>query len=565
MPTFAERLAQDWRTIDRRRFLASAGCLAGTAAAGALFPGWTRWALATAAADAPMTSALELRSGRTRGRTLDGVHTFLGLPYGGPTGGARRFLAPVREDSWTGVRDAFEYGPHAPQSGRARGAKQRQFFAVLGSASTKGASEDCLYLNVWTRGLGDGGKRPIMVWLHGGGYDQGAGGSVGYAGESLAKQHDVVAVTINHRLNVLGYAYLGGILGGEFAASANQGQQDIVAALRWVREHAEVFGGDPSRVMIYGQSGGAGKVVTLLGMPGAKGLFHAAAVQSGGARGGAPDQATESALALLAALGLGKDNAREIQNVPLDRLMEIGAGASTGAAPGSPGFRFGPVIDGTVLPKDPNESDLSRHVPVIQGATRTERTVYEIDSSGFGQLGEAELTANVTRLVGAERAAAVIARYREEKPKATPYALDHYISTDVRAPGALALRRNRMGGAPTWVYRWDWETPVMDLLAPHTMEIPFVMSHIDACTSMTGPVSEAMRQLEAQTSGAWVALARSGDPNHPGLPQWPAHDEASKAVMLFDTPCRVVNDPGAELRSQLVPGAVGGRTFGPGV
>lgn len=547
--------------IDRRVFLSSTGRLAGVGAAGILFPGWHRWISADDSSDATMTGAVELRSGRVRGRTIDGVHTFLGLPYGAPTGGARRFLAPVHERSWTGVRDAFEYGSYAPQSGRQRGEKQLQFFGALRAPAGVETSEDCLHLNVWTRGLGDGGKRPVMVWLHGGGYDQGSGGSVGYAGESLARQHDVVAVTLNHRLNVLGYAYFGDILGGEFAESANQGQQDIVAALEWIREHAEAFGGDPARVMIYGQSGGAGKVVTIMGMPSARGLFHSAAVQSGGARGGDKDQATESALELLTALGLDKKNARDIQKVPLDRLMAIGAGAGTGAAPGTRGFRFGPVVDGKVLPEDPNTSSLSKDIPVIHGATRTERTVYQIDSEDYGKLIDDELTANVTKLVGADRASEVIARYRRQNPGAAPFALDYYISADTRSPGSMAERRNAMGQAPTWVYRWDWETPVMNLLAPHTMEIPFVMSHIEACPSMTGPVDPAMKRLEAQTSGAWVALARTGDPNHEGLPEWPAWEQGQKAVMLFDTPCRVESDPGGWLREHLVEGAVGGRAF----
>jgi para-nitrobenzyl esterase len=365
-------------------------------------------------------------------------------------------------------------------------------------------------------------------------------------------------------LNVLGYLYLGGILGGEFAAGANPGQQDLVAALQWVRDNIEAFGGDPSRVMIYGQSGGAGKVVNLMGMPSARGLFHTAAVQSGGSRGGDPSEATATAERLLAAFGLSKSNARDLQKVPLDQLLKVGAGAKNDAtvpaAAAGLEFRWGPVIAGAVIPADPNGSPLSKDVPTIVGATRTERTIYEIDGATWGKLTEAQLLANVTELVGAENAPAVIASYRKEKPKASPYALDCYIGTDVRAPGALAAARKDQ--AQTWVYRWDWETPVMDLLAPHTMEIPFVMSHLDDCTSMTGVVTEAMRELEAQTSRAWVALATGGNPNHRGLPDWPAYTEQDRAVMLFDSPCRVAKDPGAELRSLLLPG-VASRNRGP--
>jgi para-nitrobenzyl esterase len=551
-------------TIDRRTLLSYSARAVGVMAANAVF--LRGLAISHALADFPSTEPMTTRSGRLRGKVVDGVNSFLGVPYGAPTGGARRFLAPLREPSWTGIRDAFDWGPIAPQSGRPRGAKQIEFWTPLRPATSRGESEDCLYLNVWTRGLGDGGKRPVMVWLHGGGYDQGSGGSLGYAGEDLAREYDVVGVSINHRLNVLGYLYLGGILGGEFAESANPGQQDIVAALDWVHENIEAFGGDPGRVMIYGQSGGAGKVVSVMGMPRAVGRFHTAAVQSGGARGGDKDAATESAERLLGAFGLSRSSARDLQRVPLDQLMKVAAGARNDAAvpAGAAGLelRWSPVVDGAVIPEDPNASPLSKDVPVIVGATRTERTIYEVDGERYGRLSEEELLANVTQLVGADNAPRVIAGYRREKPDASPYALDCYIGTDVRAPGALAAARSARNQAPTWVYRWDWETPVMDLLAPHTMEIPFVMSHLDDCISMTGPVTEPMRELEAQAAGAWVALAASGNPNHQGLPQWPAHTPEGKAVMLFDSPCRVEQDPGAELRALLLPGAAS-RSRGP--
>ena len=221
------------------------------------------------------------------------------------------------------------------------------------------------------------------------------------------------------------------------------------------------------------------------------------------------------------------------------------------------------MIDGAVLPADPNASPISKDVPVVVGATRTERTIYEVDGAGYDQLSEEALLANVTELVGADNAARVIASYRRQKPNASPYALDCYIGTDVRAPGALAAARSAKNQAPTWVYRWDWETPVMNLLAPHTMEIPFVMSHLDDCTSMTGPdhrgdAASSKRRLRAR---GWRWRGRA-IPTTRDCPSGRRTPTQNRAVMLFDSPCRVEKDPGAELRRQLLPG-VATRPRGP--
>ena len=521
----------------RRSFLATTARGTGIFAAGSLLGNWSF----ADEASAPNTKVVETTYGKMRGKVLDGVNSFKGIAYGAPTGGERRFLAPLPPQSWTGVRDAFVWGDYSPQSNRARGAKQLQFFSVLGPAKGSKSSEDCLHLNVWTQGLGDGGKRPVMVWLHGGGFDQGTGGAIGYDGLALAKHHNVVTVSINHRLNALGYTYLGDILGGEFAEGANAGQQDIVLALQWVHDNIEAFGGDPSRVMIFGQSGGAGKVSLLLGMPGAKGLFHAAAMQSGGGGGSSKERATQSAEQLLSKLGIAKENARDLQKVPLDKLLAAGVYGN-------------PVVDGKILPDNPVGSPLSADVPLIIGATRTEMTVYTIDSENYGQLSEEQLRDRVTTLVGADNAPKVLAEYRQRYPKATPFALDLYISNDATGDrnGSHAEARNKHNQAATYVYRWDWETPVLDLLAPHTIEIPFVFHHIDDCQSMVGPVTASMRELETQTASAWVNLARTGNPNHKGLLNWPAYKADNKAVMVFNTPSHVEVDPGAELRKIVV-------------
>ncbi len=493
--------------------------------------------------DAGATPIVATTNGRLRGRIADGLHIFKGVPYGAPTGGSNRFMPPQPPESWTGVRDAFEYGHYAPQSHRQRGVKQLEYFGILRAPSTVTPSEDCLYLNVWTKSVNDGAKRPVMVWIHGGGYDQGSGGSLGYDGAGLAKHQDVVTVTLNHRLNVLGYLFVGDLPG--FENAANPGQLDLVAALEWVHDNISAFGGDPNNVLIFGQSGGGGKVSTLLGMPAAKGLFNRAVIESGaGLRGIPRETASKSTAEVLKTLGIHKEQGRELQKVPFEKILE--AAGST---------RLGPVVDGKVLPAhpfDPVATPISAGVPVIVGYTRTERTVYEIDEPGFGKLDDAGLLERTRKLLG-DSAPAVIESYRKKYPKATPYDLAVDIQTDAAAMNSihLAERRAALGKAPTFLYVFAWETPVMGLRSPHTVEIPFVFNHIDVSESMVGPVTPQMRKLEADAAGAWAALARTGNPNHSGLPNWPAYTADKRATMIFDTPCRVENDPTSEVRTIL--------------
>ncbi len=530
-----------YQPLNRRAFLIHSAQVAGAASASLLMPGLLKARLAVTANGAP-TQPVTIKTGKLRGLQSDGVMAFKGIPYGAPTGGENRFMPPQSPQPWTGIREAFEFGHYAPQSNRPRGAKQREFFAVLGATNRADTSEDCLYLNVWTPGLKDGKKRPVMVWFHGGGYDQGTGGSIGYDGAGLARYQDMVVVTVNHRLNVLGYLFLGDVGGADFANVANVGQLDLVAALGWVRDNISAFGGDPNKVLIFGQSGGGGKVSNLLAMPSAKGLFNRAVIQSGaGLRSGARDAASKTAETLMKELGLKPGQGRELQKIPLDKLMDAGNRA-----------RLGPVVDGKILPTHPFEptaTTVSQEVPVMVGYTRTERTVYEIDDPAYGKLDEAGLLENTRKALGAE-AERIIEIYRKRAPKATPYELSTNISNDIAAMSSIRLaeRRAALGKAPTYLYVFAWETPVMGLRAPHTLEIPFVFNHIEACESMVGKVNAQMRKLEADTAGAWAALARTGNPNHKGLPNWQAYTPDKRATMIFDSPCHVENDPVGEVR-----------------
>jgi para-nitrobenzyl esterase len=330
--------------------------------------------------------------------------------------------------------------------------------------------------------------------------------------------------------------------GADFEGVANVGQLDLVAALWWVHDNIEAFGGDPNRVLIFGQSGGGGKVSNLLAMPAARGLFHRAVIQSGaGLRSGARDAASKTAETILQQLGLKRGQGRELQQVSLDKLMAAGNLA-----------RFGPVVDGEVLPAhpfDPAASPLSADIPIIVGYTRTERTVYEVDSPNYGRLDEAGLRENVKRLLG-ESGEEIIASYRRKYPKATHYELWTNISGDAGAMNSIRLaeRHTAIGKAPTYLYVFAWETPVMGLRAPHTVEIPFVFNHIEDCESMVGPVDAGMRKLETAIAGAWSALARTGNPNHKWLPAWPAYTPKKRAVMIFDSASRVEYDPTRDVR-----------------
>jgi para-nitrobenzyl esterase len=416
-------------------------------------------------------------------------------------------------------------------------------------------SEDCLFLNVWTPAL-DEGKRPVMVWLHGGGFTSGSASSNAYDGARLADRGDVVIVSVNHRLNVFGYTYLDPY-GDRYKGSGNAGMLDLVSALTWVKDNISGFGGDPDNVLIFGESGGGWKVTTLMAMDAAKGLFHRAVAQSGPALTlMEAATAAQASAALVEELGLAADSIDAILEMSTE---EISAAAQHLAAGG---MRVGsrPVIDGVHNlrhPFTPVAPSQSGDVPLLIGSNQTEMSML----IGAGQTELFELTWDalpgaLAREIPGIRAEEAIAGYRELHPDIDPPNLFFEATTDNSVFGRgsfeLADRKAEQGGAPVYQYYLTWRSPVEGGKwgATHALDIGFVFDNVVKSESMSG-VGEEQQALADVMSEAWLAFARSGDPNHDGLPEWPPYDTANRATMVFDTESRVVDDPRARERAML--------------
>lgn len=542
---------------DRRSFIGY-GTLA---TAGALVGGPWNSLFAQDIRGVAASGVVQTTGGRARGVVYDRINAFYGLPYGASTAGANRFMPPAKPQPWTGVRDALEYGPRSPQGPSALipedAAEDRR----------EPASEDCLRVNVWTPALGGGGRRPVMVWLHGGGYGQASGSFIIYDGANLARRRDVVVVTLNHRLNLFGYMYLGDLGGERYANSANLGMQDIVLALEWVRDNIAAFGGDPANVTIFGQSGGGGKVCTLMGMPSAKGLFHRAIAQSGSNVSGlSKGAATETAETLLERLGLRANEVDQLQKLPVDQLVGAmvgggaagrGRGAGRGGAGGG-GLNFAPVVDGRTLPAgpfDPVASPLSAGVPLLVGST--EHEVAFTRGTPLDDMDDAALRAQIKQTARVDDAAAdrLISVYRKGRPGISNIDLYLILASDNsfrEGVMTVAERKADAKQAPVYMFYFTWKSPVRDgkLKAFHTLEIPFVFENVDLATAMTGARQERYA-LQDRMSGAWAAFARTGNPNHKGLPEWPPFNTTERATMFLDNECKVVNDPNGAERLEL--------------
>lgn len=493
----------------------------------------------------------ETTSGKIRGFVQNGVNVFKGISYGDDTA-KRRFMPPVKPVAWTGVRDALAFGPQAPQPIHRRNG--RSAFSPLDEANPVN-SEDCLHLNVWTAGLRDGRKRPVMVYIHGGAYSSSSSNGPVYDGIRLVKRGDVVVVTMNHRLNLFGYMYLAKLGGPEFADSGNVGQLDLVLMLEWVRDNIAEFGGDPSRVMIFGQSGGGAKCATLMAMPAAKGLFHCVVTMSGQqltAR--TQEHATESAEAVLAAMGLSRTNLEEIRDpkkVPMEKLV-----AATRA-----GKYFGPVLDGGALPRDPFSPDapsISAEVPMILGNAHDEtRLLIGGGDAALFSLTWEELPIRLERyraFLGTLKVADIVADYRKWYPAYSPSDVFFAVTTAFRSWHGMVIESDRRAAqrGPTWAYNFVWKSPVDGGKwgAPHTIDIPFAFDNVEIATSMTGGGADAQKVAD-QVSETFIAFARTGDPDNRTIPKWPRYDLTKRPTMMWDVISRIEDDPRGEERKLI--------------
>jgi para-nitrobenzyl esterase len=502
----------------------------------------------------PPEAIVETRAGKLRGAVRDGVFTFKGVPYGKDTGGPARFLPAQPFAAWKGVRTALTYGPCCPQV--VRGGWKNDETAFIYDWDDGYPGEDCLRLNIWSPGL-TGKPRPVMFWIHGGGYETGSSQELpAYDGERLARRGDVVFVSVNHRLGAFGFLDLSQFGDDRYGLSGNAGQLDLVTALEWVRDNISAFGGDPGNVTIFGQSGGGAKVSTLMAMPSAKGLFHKAIVQSGSLLDvGDPAQTKQLSEAVLKALGLGSGDLAKLADVPAAALVAAGEKAKATmpkAPPGKINLGWQPVMDGRAIPASTwghGAPALSAQVPMIIGSNLNELSL-SLGNPGLEAIGEEPAKAMASSMGGASPAA--WAAFRAANPSAKPVEiLSQLISSLFRAPAVRqAQAKAKQGAAPAWLYRFDYNPrTILDgrVRAFHCAEMAYAFDNVDRCLNATGGTDEA-RALSARMADAWIAFARTGDPNHKGLPHWPAVSTGALPNMLFDTACTVKNDPdGAQL------------------
>mgnify|MGYP003574926698 FL=1 len=479
---------------------------------------------------------VESAYGKLQGEQIEGgVFAWKGIPYAKPPVGSLRFRAPELPDSWEGIRKETSFSPVAPQS-------QREIMEFFGN-DISNMNEDCLYLNVWSPGADDK-KRPVMVWIHGGAFVSGSGSSTWYDGASFAAQGDVVVVTINYRLGIFGFLHLGEIGGAEYATSGNCGILDQVAALQWVQDNIAAFGGDPNNVTVFGESAGAMSIGVLLGFPSAQGLFHKAILQSGAAANvHSSEKATKVAGHLLAALQVEPTNLSKLEELPVEQLIQ--------ASDLVPPMSLGPVIDGVSLPKHPQEAiaeGSAKDVSILIGTNKDEYNIFSVFDPEWKNADETKVRQIFEKTFGP--LLPLISMSNKG-----PLSQDLYnklLTMSIFTGPALKLTELQVNqGAPVWMYRFDWETPVFGgaLKSTHALEIPFVFNTLDTPNTENFTGSSPERQLLAnQMHQAWINFARNGNPNTESLTKWPKYDMNERSIMIFNIESAVVKDPNREER-----------------
>ena len=533
------------REFDRRKVLQYSGL----AAASMMLRG-ERFAFG---AEAPIATTA---TGKVSGTVENGINVFRGIPYGEDTK-KTRFKAPLPVAAWSGAKECVEWSTRAPQLTGERAARGA---AASGEPVRTGfhlppdkgeQSEDCLHVNVWTPGLRDGKKRAVLFYIHGGAYNNGTVNCDLYDGNRLCHRGDVVVVTVNHRLNAFGYMYLGDLGGKEYADSGNAGMLDIILALKWVQQNIAEFGGDASRVLIFGQSGGGAKCATLMAMPAAKGLFHRVLTMSGQQVTAKPTViANEVTKDVLDKLGVKYDQLDALRTLPMEKIQEAARVSSA----------WLPVRDGGTLPRDPFDPDapgVSAGVPMILANTHDETVTSAAGRTGvltWEQASEA-LKNSVGQYLGSYTPEQIIRRYREIYPERDAAHVVVAAAVAFRAwPGQVIEADRRATDAwsqkHTWVYRIDWKTPFPGNWALHTIDLPFVFDNVALAPGMCGTSAEeqaAAQPLATRMSEMLIAFAKTGDPNCNAIPHWPSYGLKDRDTMIFDNETRAEKDPrGAE-------------------